>query len=66
MRKLMAKVSAHGTEVYRNESGNRRYRLMSDGVILRQLRIMGKWETPTIAAKSKSHDAAIRWIDRMI
>lgn len=45
----MAKVSVHGSEYYRYEVGNRRYRIMSDGITLRQLRIDGTWERPNIS-----------------
>lgn len=46
----MAKISAHGTEIARYESANgtTRYCVMSDGVVLRQFKIVGKWESPTI------------------
>jgi hypothetical protein len=45
----MAKLSAHGSEVRRFEiSETSRFRVMSDGKVLWQCRIDGRWEAPKI------------------
>lgn len=62
----MAKVSAHGTELARIERpatsalGGVRYRAMSDGVVLRQLYIDGRWEPATIARTCQTALAATK------
>lgn len=65
----MAKVSAHGYEVARIEdsaSHSRRYRAMSDGVVLRQVKIAGKWKTPTIVTRYPDAAHAMAGLDRNI
>lgn len=62
----MAKVSAHGTELARIERVDTpevcgaRYRAMSDGVILKQLYIAGRWRAPTIARRCADAQEAVR------
>ena len=59
----MAKVGIHGVELARIESDARRYRAMSDGVVLRQVRIDGRWESPTIAIRRADGASAVSWLE---
>lgn len=61
----MARKSVHGTTVQTYDAGTRLYSLMSDGVILRQLRIDGRLEGATIATrrfKGNTAEAARRLV----
>lgn len=44
----MAKMSAHGSVLDSFETGTLKYSLMEDGVILDQMRLDGRLDTPTI------------------
>lgn len=56
----MAKLSARGRteiETYTTTDGQRRYRGMSDGVVLYQFKYSdGRWSTPTVAKRCASVD----------